>query len=430
MKPRRDHGGPLGSAVVLVAARDRSVPLVAGATLALLLLTTGPLYRVRTWWSYDNPLATDAVIVAVHAVAGAAAAVWLIRRRSGPPSVTLILAAVVAVWLTVGTLWSTAWATTLRESLQIASALTVGAAAVTALGARWFAGALWTALHIGLVWSFAAVQLGQPGTQDDRGYWAGVFFNRNSLGLMAALGLVVSTAVLLDVRNRRRRSIPLAAGVAVAMVIDLRLLVGSAARTPWVALAGAGLAVAAVVAARSWTGGRRRSGRAVAAGGGLVVAAAGLVAWLTRHEWIDRLGRESDLTGRVEVWDVAVERWRDRPGFGHGYLAAWEDPSFVAEVEAASGHVLTSAHNAFVEMLLGGGAVGLVLFSVWVGVLWIMIVGAALERPTLVTLSTVAVLVFVLTENLTETLFVGNHLTVALFGAVAVQSGARPRSVS
>lgn len=401
------------------AARDRSLAFFVLATLALTVLTTGPLYRIRTWWDYDNPLATDPAVVAVYAVASGAVVAWLVVRRVLPTPPAVIAAGLLVAWLLIGTAWSTAWATTLREALQITSALAVGVAALVGLGTRWFAGALWVALHVGLAWSFVAIQVGQPGTQDERGDWAGVFFNRNSLALMAALGLVVGVAILADTWARRSRPIVADAVVLVMVVVDGRLLLGSAARTPWLALGAAVVIVAAVGAARPLVR-RGRSARLLAGGAAVLLVAAGAVAWVTRHGWLDELGRSGDLTGRVDVWDVAVERWRERPVAGHGYLAAWQDAAFVDEVEAASGHVLGSAHNAFVEMLLGAGVIGLVLFVAFVGLVWMETVGAALERPGIAPFTAVALVVFVLVENLTETLFVGNHLTVALLGAAAV----------
>jgi O-antigen ligase len=400
------------------AARDRSLAFFVVATWALTVLTTGPLYRVRTWWDYDDPLATDPVVIGVYAVTGVAAVAWLVVRRALPRTPAVVAAGLVVAWLLVSTLWSTAWATTVREALQLASVLAVGIAALVGLGVRRFAAALWVALHVGLVWSFIAIQVGEPGTQDERGDWAGVFFNRNSLALIAALGLVIGAAILVDAWVERSRPLIADAVVAVMVVVDVRLLLGSAARTPWVAL-GAAVVLAGAVVVASPLVQHGRSARLLAGGGAVVLVVAGAVAWGTRHRWLDDLGRSGDLTGRVDVWDVAVERWRDRPVVGHGYLAEWQDAAFVAEVEAASGHLLTSAHNAFVEVLLGGGVVGLVLLVVFVGVLWVQTVGAALERPSIAGLTMVALLVFVLAENLTETLFVGNHITVALLGALA-----------
>jgi O-antigen ligase len=404
-------------------ARDRSATAAVIVALALVALTTGPLYRVRSWWAYDDPLATDPVVVTVHALFGVAAATWMVtHRRSVPVTAALVLAGAVSGWLLLSTLWSTDPGTTLREALQIASALLVGMAGCLALGRRWFAGALWVAVHVGLAWSFIAIQTERAGTQDARGDWAGIFFNRNSLGLTAALGILLGVVILIDGRAARSRPLAVDGVVAVVLLIDARLLLGSAARTPWVAVAAAGAGAVGVLGAHRLVR-EGRSATAVAAIGGAVLAALGGLAWLTRHQWLDDLGRSSDLTGRAEVWDVAVDTWRQRPILGHGYLARWSDPSFVAEVEAASGHLLTSAHNAFVEVLLGAGAIGLILFVGFIAALWMSSVTDALERPTVVATATVAVLVFVVVENLTETLFVGNQLAVALLGAIAVAAG-------
>ncbi|MDQ3351738.1 MAG: hypothetical protein M3501_07225 [Actinomycetota bacterium] len=70
-------------------------------------------------------------------------------------------------------------------------------------------------------------------------------------------------------------------------------------------------------------------------------------------------------------------------------------------------------------MLLGGGFVGLLVFLCFVGGVCWLVSMTAVGRRSLVALWPLAMVVFVLVENLTETLFVSNHLTVALLSAAA-----------
>ena len=42
----------------------------------------GPLYRIRTWWSFDDPLADDPVIVTVYSAVGVAGIAVLVARRA------------------------------------------------------------------------------------------------------------------------------------------------------------------------------------------------------------------------------------------------------------------------------------------------------------------------------------------------------------
>lgn len=401
--------------------RSANAALFVLAAAAMVALTSGPLYRVRTWWSYEDPLGRDAAVVAVHAAFGVLAIAWLVTqaRWRRLDQRALVAAGALVALILVTAIWSLDRGETFRQGLQIASSLAVGAAAALALGARRFAWALWAACHTGLAWSVAAVYLDRPGTLDHNGDWAGVFFNRNSLALYAALGVLVS-AFLLAPSWRRLGDVPSwAVGVVLAatIVMDVRLVAGSDAFTPLVALAAAGVAVALALVARRVVASGVPATRVVVVAGSvaLVVAAVG---WATRGAWLGLAGRDSDLTGRSDVWDVAFEwAWR-RPFRGFGYLGAWSDSRFLADIASARGTLLGSAHNSFVEAFLGIGLLGVAALVALVIVLYLRTAVAAVRSGRAAALFPFAVLVFVVVENLTETLFVGNQLVVALFGAL------------
>jgi O-antigen ligase len=396
-------------------------PTIAAAVASLVLLTTGPLYRVRTWWDYEDPLSTDATVVVINAAVGLVALAWLVSqgRFRHLDQRALAVAGALVGWLLLGSLWSIHRLETFRQALQIGSALTIGAAIVAALGAVWFRWALWAALQVGLVWSVFAIYLDRSGTLDRNGDWAGIYFNRNSLALYAALALLVSVFIAADARSidsvaRRWAVVVVLAGFG---VVDVRLIAGSDALTPVVSLA---VALAAVVLC--WGGSHlvRRdvdANRLAAVVGGLALAV-GAVGWATRRSWLDDLGRRADLTGRLDLWNVALDwAWR-RPVHGYGYMAAWRDPTFMADVEQVRGTLLGSAHNSFVDVFLGAGLIGFALAIGLVAALYWRTVPAALRTVGVATLFPVALLVFIVVENLTETLFVGNQLIVALIGSL------------
>jgi hypothetical protein len=394
---------------------------VFAAVASFVVLSSGPLYRLRTWWDYEDPLADDATIVVINAAVGLVAFSWLVSqgRFRHLDQRALAVAAGLVGWLLVGSLWSLDRLETLRQSLQIASALTIGAAIAAALGAVWFRWALWAGLHVGLCWSVAAIYLDRAGTIDSNNDWAGIFFNRNSLALYAALALLVAVFLAADARSIG--SAPGRWGVAALLivfgVVDVRLIAGSDALTPVVALVIA-LAAAVLCAAGRHLVRRDVDAERLAAVAGLLALAVAVVGWATRHSWLDDLGRRADLTGRLDIWNVALDRGWQRPLHGYGYMGAWRDPTFLAEVEAARGRVVFSAHNSFVDLFLGAGLVGLALLVGLVAALYWRTVPAALRGARADTLFPVALLVFLVVENFTETLFVGNELVVALFGSL------------
>jgi hypothetical protein len=402
---------------------ERPVPWVTvlAAVASFVVLSSGPLFRVRRWWDFEDPLANDATIVVINAAVGLVAFSWLVSQGRFRHLDQRALAVAVALvgWLLLGSLWSLDRLDTFRQSLQIASALTIGAAIAAALGAVWFRWALWAALHVGLGWSVAAIYLDRAGTIDSNDDWAGIYFNRNSLALYAALALLVGVFLAADSRSiasaARRGTVVVV--LAVFGVIDVRLIAGSDALTPVVALAVALGAAVLCLAGRHLVR-RDVDAERLAAVVGLLALAVAVVGWATRHSWLDDLGRRADLTGRLDIWNVALDwGWR-RPLHGYGYMGAWGDPTFMAEVEAARGRPVTSAHNSFVDLFLGAGLIGLALLVGLVAALYWRIVPAALRNVLRGTLFPVALLVFLVVENFTETLLIGNQLVVALLGSL------------
>lgn len=81
---------------------------------------------------------------------------------------------------------------------------------------------------------------------------------------------------------------------------------------------------------------------------------------------LSALGRSGTLTGRVPIWDALRDfALNERPRLGHGYGAYWSDAYTHTRREFVFdqlGFEARHAHNAFLEMRLGLGWAGAVLF--------------------------------------------------------------------
>ncbi|HUS44052.1 MAG TPA: O-antigen ligase family protein [Ilumatobacteraceae bacterium] len=405
-----------------------------GSVVALgaLVLTTGPLYRVRTWWAFSDPLAADVAVVAVQVLVGAVAIVALAtdgRWRRVDPRMGVVALALVA-WMAFGALWSPDASTTLRESLMVGVTLAAGMGAAAAVTERTLVVGSWIGIQLGLAWSAVVIVTVQPGSQDRGGEFAGVYFNPNSLALVAAVGIFLSFVAALQLARHQHRWI--AFGVLTAAIVaDLWLIIGAGALTPLVGLV-VGLAVAgSAILGRRIVGPVGRwptdAGR-VSAVVGVGLVAVATVAWATRSSWLSAVGRSSTLTGRTEAWDVAIDWFWKQPIVGQGYLGAWFDPEFAAAQLAARGEVLGSTHNSFVELLLGAGIVGFGLAVALFALAWIAAGRRALTGVGLLAAWPLAALVFVIMENLAETLWVGGQLAVAMLGAIVVVSTSQSSS--
>ena len=74
------------------------------------------------------------------------------------------------------------------------------------------------------------------------------------------------------------------------------------------------------------------------------------------------IGKSSDLTGRGDLWNVLLDLLSSRLLLGFGYGVFWE--SYGAIVTLAVGWDVPHAHNGFLDLTLGVGLLGLILFSI------------------------------------------------------------------
>lgn len=76
------------------------------------------------------------------------------------------------------------------------------------------------------------------------------------------------------------------------------------------------------------------------------------------------IGRDLTLTGRTEIWDASARFVEARPWLGYGYYAFWLPENGPAYwVREAVNWQVASAHSGWLELALGLGRVGVVLFA-------------------------------------------------------------------
>lgn len=109
----------------------------------------------------------------------------------------------------------------------------------------------------------------------------------------------------------------------------------------------------------------RGGGRVALYAGGAVVAAAGIASVIAfRAPLLALLGKSPDLTNRVDIWEKVVALAAQRPAFGWGwvsYWAPWADP--LDDLVVIKGVHYYQAHNAWIDLYLQVGVVGVVVFA-------------------------------------------------------------------
>jgi len=200
----------------------------------------------------------------------------------------------------------------------------------------------------------------------------GIVGNSNLLAMIALLAIVVFAIERAD-RTLRRGS---ATTWLVVAVLTLAL-------TRSATVIAAALATAVVLGFALWTrrvGPERRTPVYVVA---IVLVAAVIVLVSVFGSRLPTLfGKSEDLTGRINIWDAVIRLAQQRPVFGWGwvsYWAPWVKP--FDGLATRNGVEYLQAHNAWLDVWLQLGIVGLVVFILLVlttfGRSWFL----AVDRP-------------------------------------------------
>lgn len=257
--------------------------------------------------------------------------------------------------------------------------------------------------------------LGVQGNLAELGPVQGIFGTRNALGFIAVLALIT---FLVEYRTQSVRP-----GLSLYSVI-LAGVLAALSDSPTVVVLAAAVGVAAgVLALVRHTRPERRYALQWAIGS---VALIGLiVGYLARRPIIDFLGATDDLALRTELWSDVVGYVRFHPIHGWGWFGPWapdEFPFNALNYWLQENHA--SALNAYVDVLLQLGWVGLVLFLGFTGAALVRSWLDASERRAIVYAWTPLILVALLVDSFFEsfTLFGLGWLMLVLCAVRAGQS--------
>jgi len=184
------------------------------------------------------------------------------------------------------------------------------------------------------------------------GAWQGVFFPKNSLGRMMALGTFSFVLLAIDQKEKRWLNLILA-----ALCGGLLLLAQSAT-----AIVVCLLMLLLLPFRKMLAMGNRLFVPLLAF---LTIFTVPLVVWIAMNSKsvLVALGRDSSLTGRLPLWAVVIQEISTRPFIGFGYGAFWST-SEADRVRATIGWAAPNAHNGFLEILLALGFIGGALFLI------------------------------------------------------------------
>ncbi|KTT39397.1 hypothetical protein RSA46_24280, partial [Pseudomonas oryzihabitans] len=181
--------------------------------------------------------------------------------------------------------------------------------------------------------------------------------NGNLLAMVALLAAITIAVRLAEGRVGRNRAVAWLVLVGATLVLTRSSTVLAAAVVVLVALA------LALWLRRVPTGQRTWRYLVVAAGAVVVV----VVGVLARGTVSELLGKGSDATGRGVIWDRVLGLVEQHPVVGWGWIGYWwPDIPTLADLFERKGVTYLQAHDAYLDVWMQTGLVGLALFLVYV----------------------------------------------------------------
>jgi O-antigen ligase len=264
------------------------------------------------------------------------------------------------LWCYASVVWSDDPATTIRRliPLTLLAITALGWARHVAIEHTWVLGWLVPAIHL-FIGLFAELHLGtlRPWQADFR--LVGTI-HPNTLGLQTAI-LILAIVCAVPWRRGYRGA---------AVVLGLLALVSLILTKSRTALGGLVVALLAI-----WLPTAPQLVQATLALFGPFCAtlfvlygllAEGSVAGISRLLLMGRTEEVGTLTGRLPLWEHLAWYIRERPWLGYGYGGFWT-PQRTLKISQSQDWVIAHAHNAFLELVLNIGLIGLGLMLLAAG---------------------------------------------------------------
>ena len=396
----------------------------AYAAALIFVLTQGPVLSM--WFASEQENARQALApqLATYFVFQIPALVLVSRQKftmrdaRGP----LGLLAIFCVWLVATTLWATNGQHSAVESVSLLTTFICGVYFAKRFTLTEKLAVIVVAMQPGLLLSRYAIANDWNMSQSGEGFWVGIYFNRNSLAPVAMVSVVSALALLYVVFINRDNKLRIYKLCVLANVVLFGLVVAvrTQSNTPFGGL------VTFVAVLSFWEVARRsplrkylsdtRQINKVYAG---FIALAAMCSWFAiqfQSKVLQAFGETVTFNGRSEIWKYSWNGFLERPLLGWGWLSAWRSWAFMRMDLWWTVEGVSWSHNAYLDLLLGGGVLAVLLFAA--AVLWgvYRLVPTDTENP--IGSWPIAFVFFYLAVCTQESFIIGNHFLWMLFVAL------------
>lgn len=393
------HKGPTPTLIIKVVV----------AAVVLSATTLGPVYFFRFHFAggltdpwEDDPFVVG-VFTSIYLLALVAFVFAAVSRRINWWTTSLFLG--LGVLAVASAAWSEVPGMTLRRGLLFLGTTLLGISIGAFLNSALLLRAL--VLGMGLCTAASAVlAVKRPGwgTQPPAGDWSGMYFNRNSLAPVAALALLCALLLIVD-----SRSVPVRIASAFCIAVSVVVLAKTGGVTAMAATFASLVACgAAIVYGR--LSARLDSIRAVTLGSAVTLVVVAILAWLTRAQLLDLIGKTPTLENRTPLWSFTIDQIAQQPLLGYGFYTHWSAPLTAYATFQALRWVVPTAHNGFLETFLGLGIGGLALLILCLVTVMCKSIQLAIDRHRVSDLTPITLITFMIVMNLTESFVLPNQV--------------------
>jgi len=407
----------------------------AYAATLLFFLTQGPVLSM--WFASEQgngrpalaPQLATYFVIQIPALVLVSRQKFTLRDLRGP----LGLLAVFCVWLITTTLWATNGQHSAVESVSLTTTCICGVYFAKRFTLIEKLTIIVVAMQPGLLLSRYAIAHDWDLATSIEGFWVGIYFNRNSLAPVAMVSVISAAALFgvtyLNKRDRYRiyKLCLLADIMLFGFVVAVRthsnnsfggLIVFVAIFLFWEIFRRTNL--------RKYLDGIKRV-RIVFFGFLSLVVLCSLFAVRFQTRVLELFGETVSFNGRSEIWRYSWNGFLEKPFMGWGWLSAWRSDAFKWMDFWWTVEGVAWSHNAFLDILLGGGVFAIGVFVL--AVMWGLYQLTPKDIKNPIEPWSIAFVFFYLAMCTQESFIIGNHFLWMLFVAVLTSGGISARQL-